>query len=67
MKRNYGELVTWLFAATDFPDGAVLSTGTCIVPTLGQSMVEGDVVTVRVDQLGSLTNTMAFALNGREA
>jgi 2-dehydro-3-deoxy-D-arabinonate dehydratase len=61
MKRSYEELVAWLFAATDFPDGVVLSTGTCIVPELGQSMVEGDVVTVRVDQLGSLTTTMAPA------
>ena len=67
MKRSYQELVDWLFAATDFPDGAVLSTGTCIVPELGQSMIEGDEVTVRVDQLGSLTTTMAFAGPGREA
>jgi len=67
MKRSYDELVTWLFAATDFPDGVILSTGTCIVPELGQSMIEGDEVTVRVDQLGSLTTTMAFAGPGREA
>ncbi|MEO6533363.1 MAG: fumarylacetoacetate hydrolase family protein [Pseudolysinimonas sp.] len=60
MKRSYQELVTWLFAATDFPDGVVLSTGTCIVPELGHSMLKGDEVTVRVDQLGSLTNTMSF-------
>ena len=67
MKRSYQELVDWLFAATDFPDGVILSTGTCIVPELGQSMIEGDEVTVRVDQLGSLTTTMAFAGPGREA
>jgi len=60
MKRSYDELVSWLFAAMDFPDGVVLSTGTCIVPELGQSLIEGDEVTVRVDQLGSLTTTMAF-------
>jgi len=60
MKRSYQELVTWLFAAMEFPDGVVLSTGTCIVPELGQSLIEGDEVTVRVDQLGSLTTTMAF-------
>ena len=61
MKRSYQELVTWLFAAMEFPDGVVLSTGTCIVPELGQSLIEGDEVTVRVDQLGSLTTTMAFS------
>jgi len=61
MKRSYQELVTWLFSAMEFPDGVVLSTGTCIVPELGQSLIEGDEVTVRVDQLGSLTTTMAFS------
>jgi 2-dehydro-3-deoxy-D-arabinonate dehydratase len=64
MKRSYQELVTWLFAAMDFPDGVVLSTGTCIVPELGQSLVEGDRVTVTVDQLGSLTTIMASDRNG---
>ena len=59
MKRSYQELVTWLFSAMEFPDGVVLSTGTCIVPELGQSLIEGDEVTVRVDQLGSLSTTMA--------
>jgi len=59
MKRSYQELVTWLFSAMEFPDGVVLSTGACIVPELGQSLIEGDEVTVRVDQLGSLTTTMA--------
>jgi 2-dehydro-3-deoxy-D-arabinonate dehydratase len=67
MKRSYQELVTWLFAAMDFPDGVVLSTGTCIVPELGQSLIEGDQVTVRVDQLGSLTTTMAFGSAGAVA
>jgi len=65
MKRSYQELVTWLFAAMEFPDGVVLSTGTCIVPELGQSLIEGDEVTVRVDQLGSLTTTMAFSGGAR--
>jgi 2-dehydro-3-deoxy-D-arabinonate dehydratase len=60
MKRSYGELTAALFAGLDFPDGVVLSTGTCIVPPLGDSLREGDVVTVEVEQLGSLTNTMAF-------
>jgi 2-dehydro-3-deoxy-D-arabinonate dehydratase len=65
MKRSYDELVSWLFAAMDFPDGVILSTGTCIVPELGHSLIEGDEVTVRVDQLGSLTTTMAFETGAR--
>lgn len=59
MRRSYQELVAWLFSAMDFPDGVVLSTGTCIVPELGRSLIDGDEVTVRVDQLGSLTTTIA--------
>ena len=58
MKRSYDELVYWLFRAEQFPDGVVLSTGTGIVPELGDTLMPGDVVTVAVDQVGSLTNTM---------
>lgn len=59
MKRSYRELVTWLFRAMDFPDGVVLSTGTGIVPPLGEGLRSGDIVTVTVDGLGSVTNVMA--------
>ena len=58
MKRSYDELVYWLFRAEQFPDGVVLSTGTGIVPELGDTLMPGDVVTVAVDQVGSLTNTV---------
>ncbi len=59
MKRDYAELVEWLFQANEFPDGVVLSTGTGIVPPLGNGLRDGDVVTVCIDQVGVLTNTMA--------
>ncbi|MYS81076.1 fumarylacetoacetate hydrolase [Streptomyces sp. SID5474] len=61
MKRTYTELVEWLFRPDEFPDGVVLSTGTGIVPPLGDGLRPGDVVTVSIDQVGTLTNTMTEA------
>ncbi|HVK23154.1 MAG TPA: fumarylacetoacetate hydrolase family protein [Actinokineospora sp.] len=58
MKRGYAELVGFLFRGQGFPDGAVLSTGTGIVPELGDGLRPGDVVRVSVDQVGTLTNVM---------
>jgi 2-dehydro-3-deoxy-D-arabinonate dehydratase len=61
MKRSFAELVDWLFRAIEFPDGVVLSTGTGIVPPLGEGVQAGDRVTVTIDGVGSLTNVMAVA------
>lgn len=58
LHRKLTELVEALFRAIDFPDGAVLSTGTGIVPDLGFTTLAGDVVTVAVDGVGTLTNTV---------
>jgi 2-dehydro-3-deoxy-D-arabinonate dehydratase len=54
--RPLPELVSWLFEGQDFPDGAVLSTGTGIVPDLDFSLEAGDEITIAVDQIGQLTN-----------
>jgi 2-dehydro-3-deoxy-D-arabinonate dehydratase len=61
MKRSYAELVECLFRADGFPDGAVLTTGTGVVPPLGDGLRVGDVVTIRIDQVGTLTNTISEA------
>jgi 2-dehydro-3-deoxy-D-arabinonate dehydratase len=58
MRRNYDELISWLFRAEQFPDGVILSTGTGIVPDLGNTLRAGDTVTVTIDQVGTLTNVM---------
>lgn len=58
MRRGYAELVSWLFRAEYFPDGVVLSTGTGIVPALGDSLRSGDIVRVAIEQVGTLTNEM---------
>ena len=59
MARSFDELVRWLFADTDFPDGVILATGTGIVPELDFVVEPGDVVTIEIDQVGRLSNTVA--------
>jgi 2-dehydro-3-deoxy-D-arabinonate dehydratase len=63
MRRNVAELAGYLFQAENFPDGAVLSTGTGVVPDLGHGVRPGDQVTITIDGLGSLHNPVAV---GRE-
>jgi 2-dehydro-3-deoxy-D-arabinonate dehydratase len=54
--RPLPDLVSWLYEEQDFPDGAVLSTGTGIVPDLEFSLDAGDEVTIAVERIGELTN-----------
>jgi 2-dehydro-3-deoxy-D-arabinonate dehydratase len=56
MVRPLTDLVDWLYAEQYFPAGAVLSTGTGIVPDLGFTLADGDEVTVRTAGIGELTN-----------
>jgi 2-dehydro-3-deoxy-D-arabinonate dehydratase len=59
MRRTVADLVGHLVRAQDFPAGAVLSTGTGIVPDLDFSLREEDVVDVTVDGVGTLSNPVA--------
>ena len=54
--RSAEDLGAWLFAAMPFPAGAVLLTGTGIVPPESFTLAPGDVVRVRVDGVGMLEN-----------
>jgi 2-dehydro-3-deoxy-D-arabinonate dehydratase len=56
LHRKFGELVDYLYRADVFPDGAVLATGTSLVPELPFSLADGDVVTIRIDHVGTLVN-----------
>jgi 2-dehydro-3-deoxy-D-arabinonate dehydratase len=62
--RPFADLVEWLYRGQPFPAGAVLSTGTGIVPDLGFSLRDGDEVTVHVDGVGTLVNPV---VRGRDA
>lgn len=56
IKRGFAELAGWLFRCQRFPAGAVLLTGTGVVPPDDFCLREGDEVTVEVSGLGRLTN-----------
>jgi 2-dehydro-3-deoxy-D-arabinonate dehydratase len=58
MARTFDDLVAWLWAALTFPVGAVLLTGTGIVPDSAVSLREGDEVTISADGIGAIRNTV---------
>lgn len=59
IRRELDDLVEHLYRSQDFPDGAVLATGTGIVPELDFTLEPGDLVSITVEGVGELTNTVA--------
>ncbi|GAC1542026.1 MAG: fumarylacetoacetate hydrolase family protein [Herpetosiphon sp.] len=58
LHRELIELASYLGRADDYPDGAILLTGTGIVPGDDFSLQDGDVVTIDVEGIGRLVNTV---------
>ena len=58
MKRGIGELVSWLTRGNIFVEGAILSTGTCVVPPLGEPARDGDVIEIDIPGVGRTRNTV---------
>jgi 2-dehydro-3-deoxy-D-arabinonate dehydratase len=56
MRRSFDELGSYLGRALAFPHGAVLLTGTGIVPPSSFTLRAGDVVRIRMEGLGILEN-----------
>jgi 2-dehydro-3-deoxy-D-arabinonate dehydratase len=56
MRRSLDELASYLGRALSFPAGALLMTGTGIVPDPPFTLEVGDVVTIAVGGLGALVN-----------
>ncbi len=56
MKRTPEELAGWLFRENEFPTGAFLMTGTGIVPDDNFTLEQGDVVSISITGIGTLTN-----------
>jgi 2-dehydro-3-deoxy-D-arabinonate dehydratase len=56
IKRSFAELVEYLFRCQKFPNGAVLLTGTGIVPPDGFTLAEGDRVQIGISGIGVLEN-----------
>lgn len=59
MKRSLEELIAWLGKETGFPDGAILLTGTGVVPPDDFTLAVDDVVHIDITAIGRLTNVVA--------
>lgn len=58
MKRSIDELVSWLTRGSTFVEGAILSTGTCVVPPLDEPTRDGDVIEIEIPGVGRTRNTV---------
>jgi len=56
MKRTHRELAGYLFMEMSFPAGAYLMTGTGIVPPDSFTLNYGDVISITISNIGTLTN-----------
>ena len=59
MKRDPQELVRFLYRDNSFPTGALLLTGTGIVPGDDFTLQSGDSIEISIDTIGTLRNTVA--------
>jgi 2-dehydro-3-deoxy-D-arabinonate dehydratase len=60
IKRSFDELASYLFRSQKFPHGAMLLTGTGIVPPDEFTLAEGDVVEVEIPAIGVLRNPVVI-------
>jgi 2-dehydro-3-deoxy-D-arabinonate dehydratase len=59
MARSFDDLIQWLGRENSFPGGVFLLTGTGIVPDRDFTLQAGDVVSISIDGIGTLTNPIA--------
>jgi 2-dehydro-3-deoxy-D-arabinonate dehydratase len=59
IRRSFTELVEYLYLELDFPVGALLFTGTGIVPPNDFTLVSGDVVRIAAAPIGELMNEVS--------
>ncbi len=59
MKRSLEELVKYVYMECSFPYGCLIMTGTGIVPPNTFTLQRGDIITITIDLIGKLTNTVA--------
>jgi 2-dehydro-3-deoxy-D-arabinonate dehydratase len=60
LHRKLSDLVGYLFREESFPDGVVLSTGTSLVPELPFTLVAGDFIQIRIDEIGTLKSHVSL-------
>lgn len=56
MARTFDDLIGWLGRDNVFPNGAILLTGTGVVPPDDFSLAPGDIVSIDIAGIGVLTN-----------
>jgi 2-dehydro-3-deoxy-D-arabinonate dehydratase len=59
IKRNFGELVEYLLRSQKFPNGAILLTGTGVVPPDTFTLQVGDKIKILISGIGVLENVVA--------
>lgn len=58
LHRRLDELAAYLFREDVFPDGAILSTGTSLVPEMDFVLRPADEITISISEIGTLTSTV---------
>ena len=58
MKRKPQELVSFVYRECSFPDGCFIMTGTGIVPNSDFTLQSGDEISISIEHIGTLTNTV---------
>lgn len=58
MKRAVNELVSFVYRECSFPSGALIMTGTGIVPGSDFTLQRGDEIEISIDPVGTLKNTV---------
>jgi 2-dehydro-3-deoxy-D-arabinonate dehydratase len=56
LRRRIDELAAYLFREDNFPAGAVLATGTSLVPDLPFTLEAGDEIRIAIPEIGELVN-----------
>jgi len=59
MRRSPEELVQYLYRETSFPHGAVLLTGTGVVPPDDFTLQAGDAIAITIPPIGTLDNVVS--------
>lgn len=59
IKRTFGDLASWLFRSQKFPHGAILLTGTGVVPPNEFTLEVHDRVRIDIGPIGTLDNPVA--------
>jgi 2-dehydro-3-deoxy-D-arabinonate dehydratase len=58
LNRKFEQLIDFLYRSNDVPSGAVVLTGTGIIVTEEAALAAGDVVSIRIPEIGTLENTV---------